>query len=105
MRPPPKIESTSTEFAERWVNKFEAYRIIGSTCRETLYNYRKRGQIRMRKRNGEMLYEVGELMRAKAANVAKVKANRFQPGRVGKAGPGRGHKGPMKKAVRHDDSV
>lgn len=98
MRKPPSIDNdaqTVPEFPERWVDKFEAMRIVGS--RKTLWRYYSQGQIRRKQRAGEMVFELGELTRAKAANVAKSKAARFQKGKPGTAGPGRGHKGPMKK--------
>jgi hypothetical protein len=95
MRPPPCIDAdaeTVPEFPERWVNKFDAMRIVGS--RKTLWRYYSQGQIRRKQRCGEMVFELGELTRAKAANVEKKKAARFQKGQAG--GPGRGHKGPTR---------
>lgn len=105
MRKPPRIlasDDPAPYFPERWITLHEAVRISGRSS-STIYSWHRKKLIRRKRRDGKSVYEASELLLALTTSTDRRKAAQFQIGRIGPAGPGRGHKGPMNKQVRHPE--
>lgn len=98
MRAAPTIDGGNAQFPKHWVTKPEALRLI-ERCDRTLRRWTRDGIVRKKMRSGQPVWETSELL----AGITAMRENYEKRPRV--AGPGRGHKGPMKRPAVNPDNV